>query len=325
MGNGGTQMGTPREVMFEEIYLHWGVSNKALARAIVRHDSVTSGKSPVELIEVRSSLSRFVVHVNPGENVYGWIAPYEQVVPRVMALLKRSKKPHDSASILSALTGECAQAMRLSLEQHGDDGALFMNVARRIGEGEVSNNADAAETALALFVVAGCAGDAREAARYAVGMMDRLAMAAELRTRYASPEKPIANVSGGLSHMGLYRLQNGKLAGSPHVLNESPDGTEIGSLSLAEHSINDVGPGVSRRHARIWRDGGGAWWIEDLGSTNGTVVVSAGGERVVVGLPKSSRSGHALGRAPLEAGARIILAGQTEFAVVEMASTQRCQ
>lgn len=143
-------MGTPREVMFEKVYELWGVSNKALARAIVLHDSVTSGKSPLELIEVRSSLSRFVVHVEPGENVYGWIAPYEQSVPRVMALLKHAKRLNDSSSILSAMTGECAVAMRASLDEHGGDGALFANVAWRIASGEARSMADAAETALAL-------------------------------------------------------------------------------------------------------------------------------------------------------------------------------
>lgn len=312
-------MNTPREVMFEELYRHWGVSNKALARAIVLHDSMTSGKSPLELIEVRSSLSRYVVHVEPGENVYGWIAPYEQSVPRVMALLKRSKGPNDSRSILDMMTGACAACMRTSLDERGGDGALFANVARRIGSGEMRNLADASETAVALFVVAGCTGDAREAARYAINMMRRLALAAELRTQTALGDEALTFTTSA-TRLGLYRLSNGRLSGAPYPLNEAPEGTEIGSMSLAQHSINDVGHGVSRRHARIWRDSVGSWWVEDLGSTNGTVVVRANGQRAVVSHPRAvSNAQAAVGRTPISPGDRIILAGKTEFTVVELA------
>ena len=312
-------MGTPREVMFEEVYAHWGVSNKALARAVVLHDSVTSGKSPLELIEVRSSLSRFVVHVDPGENVYGWIAPYGQSVPRVMALLKQAKRLSDSASILSAMTGECAAAMRASLDEHGSDGALFANVARRIGSGEVGNLADAAETAVALFVVAGCTGDARQAARYAIDMMRHLAMAAELRTQVPMSDET-STFTASATRLGLYRLSGGRLSGAPYPLNEAPEGTEIGSMSLAQHSINDVGHGVSRRHARIWRDNAGVWRIEDLGSTNGTVVVRANGQRAVVSHPRAAANAKpAAGQTPIAPGDRIVLAGKTEFSVVELA------
>jgi len=40
---------------------------------------------------------------------------------------------------------------------------------------------------------------------------------------------------------------------------------------LEELDIPLEGEGLSRRHARLWRDDQG-WWIEDLGSTNGTHV-----------------------------------------------------
>ncbi len=313
-------MNTPRETLFEEINAHWGINNKELARAIVKRDSATSGRSPLQLIEVRSSLSRSVVHVAPGENVYGWLAPYEQSVPRVMALLKRAKKLNGNDDILDKLTGDCAQSMRASLDAYGQDGALYQNTAARIRSGALASPADAAETALALFLVAGCAGNAREAARFVIDMMERLAMPAEMQTRFATDEETSAPL-GNASHLGLYRLHDGKLAGTPHVLNESSEGTEIGSMSLASYSINDVGKGVSRRHARIWRDDAGAWQLEDLGSTNGTVVVRPDGRRVVVGAPKSAPvSQGASGPTSIAPGDRIVLAERTEFAVVELAA-----
>ena len=36
---------------------------------------------------------------------------------------------------------------------------------------------------------------------------------------------------------------------------------------------------ASPRHARIWQDGGGRVWVEDLGSTNGTRIFRQGSTR----------------------------------------------
>ncbi|MBQ9004660.1 MAG: FHA domain-containing protein [Eggerthellaceae bacterium] len=314
-------METPREVMFDLLQKRWHASNKDVARAIVLHESVTSGKAPVDLIETRSNLSRYVVHVEPGEGVYGWLAPYERSVPRVMGLVKKSKLPHGNADILAALTGEGAERMSASLDGFGGDGALYANVAERVSGSEVGGAADAAEVSLALFVVAGCTGDAREAARFALDMAKQRAMMRELRTNLSQDgDAPAAGRERSAGRLALYRLEDGLLSGSPRVLSESAEGTEIGAMSLAAHSINDVGPGVSRRHARIWRDGFGTWRVEGLGSTNGTVLVRADGERVVVEPPRSKRDkGWSPAPAELQPGDRLVLAGSTEFSVVAIA------
>ena len=181
-------MDTPREVMFDVFHKNWSISNKDLAAAIVLDKAVTSGKSPRELIEVRSSLSRFVVHVRPGENVYGWIAPYDKCVPRVLSLVKGSRKPHASSDIIAALAGKGASRMRASLDAHGSDGALFANMVARVSASSTTSPADSAELSLALFVVAGCSGDARQAAEYTLGLAQKLARTAMLRTELASDD-----------------------------------------------------------------------------------------------------------------------------------------
>ena len=83
---------------------------------------------------------------------------------------------------------------------------------------------------------------------------------------------------------------------------------EIGALALGDGDIADVGAGASAHHARLVREGA-AWFVRDLGSTNGTEIVSgATGERMVVHEGLTSR---------LSAGDRLVLGDDTVFIVIE--------
>ena len=62
----------------------------------------------------------------------------------------------------------------------------------------------------------------------------------------------------------------------------NPEGTEIGLLPTSKHIVTDVDEDVSRRHAYVWRQDD-TWYIRDLGSTNGTRLISgADGSEVLV-------------------------------------------
>ena len=90
-------------------------------------------------------------------------------------------------------------------------------------------------------------------------------------------------------------------------------------MSLVPGSINDVGAGVSRRHARVWCDASGKWYVQGLGSTNGTVVVKGRGKRIVVEPPRAHRARDFVSQpVPIQVGDRLLLAGTTEFAVVAL-------
>ena len=312
-------MDTPREIMFDVFHKHWGISNKDLATAILLDQAVAGGRSPRELIEVRSTLSRLVVHVQPGENVYGWIAPFDQCVPRVLSLVKTSRKPHASSDIITALTGKSALRMRESLDAHGGDGALFANMVARVSGSSTTSTADSAELILALTVVTGCTGDARQATEYTLGLAQRLARTAMLRTELADGGPIPGEAQVKSVQLGLYRTEQGVLIGSPYRLNMGEMGTEIGSMSLAPGSINDVGAGVSRRHARVWCDTSGKWYVQGLGSTNGTVLLKSRGKQIVVEPPRAARArDHVSQPVQIQVGDRLLLAGTTEFAVVAL-------
>ena len=71
--------------------------------------------------------------------------------------------------------------------------------------------------------------------------------------------------------LGLLRVQNGYVVSVPRWIQPSEEGVEIGALATGEGGITDD---VSARHAHIWCDDSGTWFVEDLSSTNGTVVVN---------------------------------------------------
>ena len=313
-------METPREVMFRVLRDQWGISNRDLALAILREESVTQGKSPQELIEVRSSLSRYVVHVQPGEYTYGWLAPFEASVPKVMGLIKRSRKAHGSDDIVSFFADSACIEMRSSLAEYGLDDALYGNVAARFANRDNGRPADLAELQVMLFVVSGCLGEPVKAAEKTISAARKMASAAALRTSLASSVVESVGDAGEPQYeLGVYRCEGDMIVSQVYRLSTEADGTEIGSMSMTPHSINDVGTGVSRRHVRIWRDESGDWWVEGLESTNGTVIVSGEDRsRIVVEPPRSQRAGFRSEPVSVLPGDKLVLAGTTEFVFVAL-------
>src|SRR5699024_1357249 len=116
----------------------------------------------------------------------------------------------------------------------------------------------------------------------------------------------------------LFRIKDGRIKGAPYYLNPGEEGTEIGSLSTARYSINDVEDTVSSRHARIWRALDGHWFIEGLESKNGTILVSGADRReVVVEPPRSERAGFASRPVEIRPSDELVLGRDTVFMVME--------
>ena len=126
--------------------------------------------------------------------------------------------------------------------------------------------------------------------------LDRLSQAAELMP--AAPAHPL----------GLLRVQNSFVVSAPRWIQPSEQGVEIGALATGEGDITDVGDDVSARHAHIWCDAQNIWHVEDLSSTNGTVVVN-GATRVCIQV-EPGRS------AQLNPGDELKLGESTTYAIL---------
>lgn len=110
--------------------------------------------------------------------------------------------------------------------------------------------------------------------------------------------------------MGLVRVSEGYLTGDIHWVNPVGEGTVIGAMATGAADISDVEGDVSAEHARVsWDAERSCWLLRDLGSTNGTRLVSgASGEE------KLLDPGEA---AELYPGDEITLGTSTTFVVME--------
>jgi len=86
------------------------------------------------------------------------------------------------------------------------------------------------------------------------------------------------------------------------------------SLELPFDPADDV---VSAVHARVWRESDGSWWLEDLGSTNGTWL---NGRRLGAGTTERLRGGDRFTLGQRGPALRVAIPGEAERTTVEPAA-----
>lgn len=181
-----------------------------------------------------------------------------------------------------------------------------------------------AEVALVLLVTAACTADVRRAVAEAREFSEKMHGGG-----LATP--PLAPMSQGAAReavtagaddrprwLGLLRIVDGIVAGAPQWVEPTATGAEVGALALTEGAVSEVGPDVSGRHARLWRDDAGAWWVQGCDSRHGTVLVNGlTGEETVVEPPRGQRDGWQASPAPVAPGDQLRLAASTTFLLIE--------
>lgn len=104
-----------------------------------------------------------------------------------------------------------------------------------------------------------------------------------------------ATVSSSLFRMGAVTpmVLAGGLADTMPKIFEATNGSTVGAIATGPGAITNVGPDVSRMHARIWYEDD-RWLCQGLGSTNGTVVISGeNGTAICIEPPRNRRASWA--------------------------------
>lgn len=123
-----------------------------------------------------------------------------------------------------------------------------------------------------IFIETGCLGDLRQAASD-VEVASKKIMGSSFRTvqgataGFMSFDPQVERVN-----LALARMVGTKIKSGLHPVSHAPEGAVIGSMVTEGDAVVNVDADVSKRHARIWLDGG-KWYIQDLKSTNGTYLI----------------------------------------------------
>lgn len=309
---------TPCGVLFAVMKKHGGMSYKELASLVLSGKPLTDGRSPASRVSDRTWVSRFIVHAPVGSLQDRYFSDFGVSSLRIVSRLKaREKRALSSEQILGFIVGDGGTMMKQALSAAHQDVALYDNVLARLIGGAGYTNDERVEIAMTLFVAAGCTADVRKAARFAVSYAksvhgDNLATtpAASLGDADVAPDRE--RMEHARFALGLVRVVDGYVKGDARWVSPDSSGIEIGALALGEGDIADVGPRVSGRHAHVWCDEGGRWFVEDLGSRNGTVVVSGVDRGKIVVAPPKDEKAELAAEAEVEAELDVVAEGEPE-------------
>ena len=304
---------TPCGVLFETMKRYGGISHKSLARLVLSGRPLADGKSPLSRCDDRTWVSRFIVHAPVGSLQDRYFCDFGAAALRVCARLgARDGKNLSGAEILSLVVNQGGPLMGSALQACHQDMALYDNVMSRITAGEGYTDEERGELAMVMFVAVACSGNVKRASAYLLDYVKsvhggRLVTVPASVFDVADAPAP-ADLRSQAQALGLLRVVDGLVAGSLHWAQPCSEGIEIGALALGPDDVTDVGPGVSGHHARIFCSESGSWCVEDLGSREGTLLVS-GADR--------SETPVAADPVPVHAGDELVLAGNTRFVLIE--------
>ncbi|WP_204562476.1 FHA domain-containing protein [Collinsella tanakaei] len=267
--------------MYTDFRRFGGMAHRDTAQILLDANISIGGKSMTERIADRTFLSREIVHANPHALHPEFFADFTVSAKQIAAKLiaARGGRQTGCSEVIAHYRGAAATCMHDALADAGIDPMPYTNAVRRIMSLHLELESDRALLLIMLFIVTGCLANPR----CAVEMIDRFA-ATELNASLDTLVAPdnahnLREADPAESRLGLVRLVGGAFRLPIHELSVAPEGTVIGCLPDSDASIADVDVDVSRQHARIWREHG-RWFVADLGSTNGTRVISGADKSV---------------------------------------------
>ena len=272
---------TPCGAMFDIFKRHAHLSHIELCTLILSTRPLADGRSAASRAADRSWVSRFIVRAPVGTLQERYFADYGTSAAKILSHLRlRQRAPMEPAAVMNMICGPSGDAMCQALAEAHQDANLYRNALARLSQAAELAPAERAEAVLVLFVAVGCSANVRASVTYAIDYAHTTCGGSTSTPRSMSVEDGRADADERPRHpLGLLRVRDGYVVSAPLWIDPTLEGVEVGALVTGEGDITDVGGDVSARHAHIWCDGTGTWRVEDLGSTNGTMVVS-GANRV---------------------------------------------
>lgn len=322
-------METPSHTLYADLKAFGRISNRDAALILLNPQASVNGMSIRSRAGTdRTFLSRDIVHARPGKYGLETYSSLPRATQQLEALILSHLKDEGKGpeAFGQHYRADACRAMRSAISAAGLDGNIYRNALDKILASD--DLADAAKSHLAfmLFVTAGCLGDPLSAISIVDAYADKH-YSCEISTVETRIGEGYAEAAAAPEHdicLGLLRIVNGEAKPPIHPLSTEPGGSVIGALASGAGDVTDVGSDVSRRHARIWREDG-IWWVEGLGSTNGTVLVSGDTRRTtVVELPRSKRtSGTETAPVRIAMSDVLRLGSSTEFLVMRIAGAKQ--
>ena len=274
---------TPCGAMFDIFKRAAHLSHIELCGLVLSSRPLADGRSPQSRAADRSWVSRFIVRAPVGTLQQRYFAEYGTSAARIMSQLAlRQRNPMDSTAVINMVCGPAGEPMVRALEECHQDTNLYRNALDRLSQAAELMPAERAEAVLVLFVAVGCSADVRSSVNYAIDYAHATCGGGTSTPRSLGISMTAGEREPAPAHpLGLLRVQNSFVVSAPRWIQPSEQGVEIGALATGEGDITDVGDDVSARHAHIWCDAQNIWHVEDLSSTNGTVVVN-GATRVCI-------------------------------------------
>lgn len=295
------------------------VSNKEAAGLLLSDTQKYGDKFLRDRIEERTFLHR-LTHGDLGFRSPTYYADLPQVAQILCSRITNGSAPVSTmAELTEYLAGEPLNEMVAACKDAGLDGSLLANLVNSVRDHADLSDADKASAIMLAYIGVGCLENPSKAIELVNDMLSSIAMTG-FRTGLMDDSGYTGETEPQDVKIALVRVIDGGLdLNGMHVLSTDPAGTVIGSLATDANSINDVGPLVSKRHLHVYCTPEGQWFVQGLGSTNGTKLIDgATKSEVVVEPPKAESAGVVSGPVPLHVGDALHLAGTTVFLAMKV-------
>lgn len=311
---------TPLGALFSILKRTGRISYKDLAALILSEKPMAGGVSPISRVNDRTWISRYLVHA-PVESVKSdYFISCEKCAMRIVS---RLKKHMGNGEIMAMVAGPAGREMVDALTHCEQNAAPYLNMLARLDKEDEFRTEERVEIAMVLFVTAALSANVAEATTRALGFARKI-HGSSVTTPLVTPRSREVGNEGTREFaeepviLGLLRVIDGYVVGSPHWLDPSESGEiEVGAFATGKGSLSNVAADVSRHHARIWHDESGAWFVEGAGSKNGTVLISgADRSETVVEPPADEREGWESAPVALKPGDELVFGKNTRYVVI---------